>query len=256
VVNYNTAELVAVMSARALKDGQVVFAGAGMPLLAAIAAQKMHAPTLTILFEGGSVSPRIEIGKMPASTNEARATYGSVMTPSITDMLLFCQRGFVDVGFLGGAQIDKFGNLNTSYIGDLENPDVRLPGSGGANDIASCTDFIVSTHHEKRRFVEKVDFITSPGSLYGGQSRREAGLRGNGCSQVITHLGILEVDVRRGELILAAVHPGVDPREAVENTGWNLIVSENLRETEPPTKEELKLFRSLDPEMNYLKTKD
>lgn len=241
------------MSARALKDGQVVFAGAGLPLLSAIAAQKMHAPTLTILFEGGTIAPQIEIGKLPASTNEARAAYKGVMFPSITDMLLYCQRGFVDVGFLGGAQIDKYGNINTSYIGEVQRPKVRLPGSGGANDIASCTNVLIATHHEKRRFVEKVDFITSPGNLQGGDSRQKAGLLGNGVLKVITHLGILGFDAVQREMILEAVHPGVTVDDVRANTGWDLKVADNLYVTEPPTEKELALFRSLDPDRKYLK---
>lgn len=256
MVSYNTAELVAVMAARALKDGQVVFAGAGMPLLSSIAAQKMHAPTLTILFEGGVIAPDIQPGKLPASTNEAKSAYGGVMFPMITDMLLFCQRGFVDVGFLGGAQIDKYGNINTSYIGDWRNPKVRLPGSGGANDIASCTNVIITSHHEKRRFVEKVDFITSPGNLEGGDSRTQAGLLGNGVSCVVTHLGILGFDSVQGEMVLKAVHPGVTVEEVKANTGWDLLVADDLEITEPPTKEELEIFRSLDPDCRYLKAKE
>ena len=148
--NYNTAELVAVMSARFLEDGKIVFGGAGMPLVSCILAQKMHAPTLTILFEGGVIGPHVEIGKMPPSTNEQRAAKQANMLLSITDILLLQQRGFVDYGFLGGAQIDMYGNLNSSFIGDADNPKVRLPGTGGANDIASlASKILVAMHHEK-----------------------------------------------------------------------------------------------------------
>jgi len=254
-MDYDPTEIMAVCAARALKDGQVVFAGAGVPIIASLAAQKLHAPSLTILFEVGAVAPIVEIGRIPSSANESRSAYGSVMLPSTTETLLFCQRGFVDVGFLGGAQIDRYGNLNSSIIGSWERPKVRMPGSGGANDIASCTNFLVVTWHEKKRFVEKVDFITGPGYLQGGDSRREAGLVGGGPLQVITHLGILGFDPERREMVLKAVHPGVDPQEARENTGWDLKIADDLVVTEPPTEEELDVFRRLDPERRFLKMK-
>jgi|SRR5680860_278991 len=252
---YDSVEIMAVSAARALKDGQVVFAGAGMPLIAAVAAQKMHAPSLTILFEVGAVAPIVEIGRIPSSANESRSAYGSVMFPTTTETLLFCHRGFVDVGFLGGAQIDKYGNLNSSIIGSWDNPKLRLPGSGGANDIASCTRFMVVTLHEKRRFVDKVDFITSPGYLQGGESRREAGLTVGGPLKVISNLGILGFDSEKGEMVLEAVHPGVTSEEVCENTGWDLLIADDLKVTEPPTSEELELFRLLDPERRFLKVK-
>jgi glutaconate CoA-transferase subunit B len=255
VTNYDPTEIMAVLAARALKDGQVVFAGAGVPIVSSLAAQKLHAPSLTILFEVGAVAPIVEIGRIPSSANESRSAYGSVMLPSTTETLLFCQRGFVDVGFLGGAQIDKYGNLNTSIIGKWDHPKVRMPGSGGANDIASSTHFLIVTWHEKMRFVEKVDFITSPGYLQGGNSRSEAGLVGGGPLQVITHLGILGFDPDLKEMVLTSVHPGVDPKEVKANTGWDLKVSPDLSVTVPPTEEELDLFRRLDPERRFLKVK-
>ena len=172
--NYNTAEMVCIMSARFLEDGKIVFGGAGMPLISCILAQKLHAPRLTILFEGGVIGPHVEVGKMPPSTNEQRAARRANMLLSITDILLLQQRGYVDYGFLGGAQIDMYGNLNSSFIGDPDKPKVRLPGTGGANDIASlASKILVAMHHEKKRFVEKVDFITTPGYLQGGETPEE-----------------------------------------------------------------------------------
>src|SRR5574341_1122375 len=169
--DYNTAELVADMSPRFLQDGKIVFGGAGLPLVSCVLAQKMHAPRLTILFEGGVIGPHVEISKIPPSTNESRCARKANMLLSITDVLLLQQRGYVDYGFLGGAQIDQFGNLNSSFIGDPERPKVRLPGTGGANDIASlASKILVSMHHEQKRFVEKVDFVTSPGYLAGGDT--------------------------------------------------------------------------------------
>ncbi len=161
--NYTASELLAVMSARLLKEGQIVFAGVGIPLLAATLAQRTHAPGLTILFEGGVIGPFIVPGELPPSTNEQRCARRANMVMPITDVLLLLQRGYVDVGFMGGAQIDRHGNLNSSFIGDADNPKVRLPGTGGGNDISSLTQMIVAMKHEKRRFVDKVDYRHEPG---------------------------------------------------------------------------------------------
>ena len=249
---YNTAELVTVMSARALEDGKIVFGGAGMGLISCILAQKTHAPKLTILFEGGVIGPHIEPGKLPPSTNEQRAARRGNMLLSITDVLLLQQRGYVDYGFLGGAQIDQYGNLNSSFIGDPDRPKVRLPGTGGANSIASlASKILVSMHHEKKRFVERVDFITSPGYLQGGDSREKAGLTEGGAYKVITHLGILGFDEGSRRMRLEALHPGASVEEVKERTGFELIISEELPYTEPPTEEELRILRELDPEQRY-----
>ena len=254
MTDYTPAELTVVIGSRSLQDGQIVFVGAGLPLLAAVHAQHLHAPTLSILFEVGGVAPQVRIGSLPRSTNEARSVRRSVATPATIDMMLFLQRGLVDVGFLGGAQIDKHGNLNSSVIGTLEKPIVRLPGSGGANDIASSANkvFIIS-YHEKRRFVEKVDFITSPGFLDGGRSREETGLLGGGVEKVITNLGILEFDKETRAMKLVAVHPGVSVKEAQEKTGFELAIADDLQVTTPPSGQELKLLRALDPECRFLK---
>ena len=155
-----------------------MFAGIGVPLLAATLAQQQFAPHLTILFEGGTIGPRIVPGELPPSTNEQRCTRYANMVLPITDVLLLLQRGYVDVGFMGGAQIDRFGNLNSSFIGDADNPKTRLPGTGGGNDISSLTNMIVAMKHEKRRFVADVDFITSPGWIKGEEVARRGGPAG------------------------------------------------------------------------------
>src|SRR5438876_7995151 len=173
--NYTAAELLTILSARQLSDGQVVFAGVGIPLLAATLAQRLRCPGLTILFEGGVIGAFIEPGKLPPSTNDQRCTKRANMVLGSADVLLLLQRGYVDVGFMGGAQIDQYGNLNSSFIGDPSRPKTRLPGTGGGNDISSLTSMIVAMRHEKRRFVEKVDFVTSPGWLSGEGSPRSAG---------------------------------------------------------------------------------
>ncbi len=255
--SYNTAELVTVMSARVLEDGKIVFGGAGMPLVSCILAQKTHAPRLTILFEGGVIGPHVEAGKLPPSTNEQRAARRANMLLSITDILLLQQRGYVDYGFLGGAQIDQFGNLNSSFIGDPDNPKVRLPGTGGANDIASlASKILVAMHHEKKRFVERVDFITTPGYLQGGDSREKAGLKAGGVHKVITHLGIFGFDEKSRRMRLDALHPGATVEEVVERTGFEMIIPKKVPYTQAPTTEELRILRELDPDQRYTRPKE
>ncbi|MFL5266183.1 MAG: CoA-transferase subunit beta [Stellaceae bacterium] len=244
-------ELLAVMSARLLADGQVVFAGVGIPLLAATLAQRLHAPGLTILFEGGTIGAFVEPGKLPPSTNEQRCTRRANMVLGSTDVLLLLQRGYVDIGFMGGAQIDRYGNLNSSFIGNPESPATRLPGTGGGNDIASLTQMIVAMKHEKRRFVERVDYITSPGFLVGGDTRRSSGLITGGMYRVVTDLGIFGFEEHSKRMQLLALHPGVTADHVQANTGFELLVAPDLEVTEPPTEEELRVLRHLDPDRLY-----
>src|SRR5436305_9637757 len=188
---HTASEMLAILSARQLKEGQVVFAGVGVPLLAATLAQRLRCPGLTILFEGGVIGAFVEPGKLPPSTNDQRCTKRANMVLGSAEVLLLLQRGYVDIGFMGGAQIDKYGNLNSSFIGDPEHPKTRLPGTGGGNDIASLTRMIVTMRHEKRRFVENVDFVTSPGWLRGGGTRESGGLSAGGTYRVVTDLAVL-----------------------------------------------------------------
>lgn len=251
-LDYNTAELVAIMSSRFLEDGKIVFGGAGMPLISCILAQKLHAPALTILFEGGVIGPHVQIGKLPPGTNEQRAARRANMLLSITDILLLQQRGYVDYGFLGGAQIDQYGNLNSSFIGDADNPKVRLPGSGGANDIASlASKILVAMHHEKKRFVEKVDFITTPGYLQGGTNRKDAGLLTGGTYKVITHLGIFGFEKESKRMCLETLHPRTTIEEVKERTGFEMVIPDKIEYTTEPTAEELRVLRELDPDKKY-----
>src|SRR5215813_9282319 len=229
--SHTAAELLTVLSARQLSDGQVVFAGVGIPILAATLAQRLHAPGLTILFEGGIIGAFIEPGKLPPSTNEQRCARRANMVLGSTDVLLLLQRGYVDVGFMGGAQIDQYGNLNSSFIGDPQRPATRLPGTGGGNDIASLTQMIVAMKHEKRRFVNRVDFVTSPGFLSGADSRREAGLIAGGMYRVVTDLGILGFEKRSKRMELQALHAGVTTRQVQENTGFELLTARDLAVT-------------------------
>jgi glutaconate CoA-transferase subunit B len=249
--NYTASELLAVMSARLLLDGQIIFAGVGIPLLAATLAQRVHAPSLTILFEGGVIGPFIVPGELPPSTNEQRCTRKANMVLPITDVMLLLQRGYIDVGFMGGAQIDRYGNLNSSFIGDPEQPKIRLPGTGGGNDISSLTNMIVAMKHEKRRFVPEVDFITSPGFLGGGTSRADAGLVSGGMFRVVTDLAIMGFDEQSKEMKVLSLHEGVSNEQVQDNTGFDLAFDDTVQTTQAPAPEELAVVRELDPESLY-----
>src|ERR687891_1696675 len=248
------AELLAVMGARQLRDDTTVFAGVGVPLLAAALAQQRHAPRLTMVIEGGIIGPQVKPGRLPISTNEMRAGHRAQMLPGITDTFLFAQRGFLDYGFMGGAQIDQHGNINTSVVGsDYWKPKVRLPGTGGANDIASlCREVIILTAHEKRRFVARVDFVTSPAWLPRDGARRRAGLLFGGVSRVVTTLGILGFDPDTRRMRIEAIHPGVTVEQVRDNTGFDLVEAERVAVTAPPTEDELAMLRALDPERRFL----
>ena len=249
--NYTASELLAVMSARLLLDGQIIFAGVGIPLLAATLAQRVHAPSLTILFEGGVIGPFIVPGELPPSTNEQRCTRKANMVLPITDVMLLLQRGYIDIGFMGGAQIDRYGNLNSSFIGDPEQPKIRLPGTGGGNDISSLTNMIVAMKHEKRRFVPEVDFITSPGFLGGGTSRADAGLVSGGMFRVVTDLAIMGFDEQSKEMKVLSLHEGVSNEQVQDNTGFDLAFDDTVQTTQAPAPEELAVVRELDPESLY-----
>ena len=247
-------ELLAVMGARELRNDTTVFTGVGAPMMASVLAQRTHAPRLTMMVEGGVIGPTWKPGELPISTNEMRAAYRAQMLPGITDAFLLAQRGFFDVGFIGGAQIDRHGNLNTSAIGGYARPKVRLPGSGGANDIISlCREVMILTVHEKRRFTERVDFVTSPGYLAGGDdaARRRAPLRrvSRGWSPRSASSGSTP-DSRRMQLL--ALHPGATVEQVRENTGFDVLVSPTLTTTKPPTDEELSILRMLDPKRQFI----
>ena len=246
-------ELLAVMGARELRDNQTVFTGVGTPMLASVLAQHLHAPRLTMVVEGGIVGPQWKPGWLPISTNEMRASYHAQMLPAITDVFLMAQRGFLDVGFIGGAQIDRYGNLNTSAIGGYARPKVRLPGSGGANDIISlCRSVIILTAHERRRFVETVDFITSPGHLTGGDSRRRSGLLWGGVSRVVTTLALFGFEPVSRRMRIEAVHAGVTVEEVRAQTPFELLVADHVATTAPPGEDELAVLRALDPARQFL----
>jgi glutaconate CoA-transferase, subunit B len=239
-------ELIAVTASRLLSDHRVVFAGVGMPLLASALARRRQAPDLTIVLEGGIIGTTLLPGHLPVSTNEMRAAFGAQMLTDVTDIFLFAQRGYFDYGFLGAAQVDMFGNINTSIIGDIDSPDVRLPGSGGANDIISlCNETFIVTTHELRRFVPRVDFVTSPGYLSGGDSRAEAGLILGKVGCVITDLALMDFEPTSRRMRLSALQFGVEAAQVQAQTGFELLVSDDVEVLPPPLPEELEIYRNL-----------
>ena len=234
-------------ASRLLRDHRVVFAGVGVPLLASVLARRRQAPDLTIVLEGGIIGPSMLAGKLPISTNEMRAARHAAMLTPIADVFLLAQRGFLHYGFLGAAQIDVHGNINTSFIGPVARPRVRLPGTGGANDIASlCNEVLIVTTHEPRRFVERVDFVTSPGHLAGGDAREKAGLISGGPSTVVTDLALLDFEPESRRMRLRALQPGVGVDEVRARTGFELLVHPELDELRPPDDEELRILRELE----------
>jgi glutaconate CoA-transferase subunit B len=252
-MEYTAAELMTVNSARLLRDGDVVFVGVGIPNLACNLARRTHAPNLRMVYEAGVIGARP--ARLPLSIGDPTLVSGAVGVCSMYDIFtLYLQRGYIDVGFLGGAQIDQFGNINATVIGDYHHPKVRLPGSGGSMEISAWANrCYIMTPHQKRRFPARVDFCTSAGFLTGRAARQAAGVRGSGPQAVVTNLGILEPD-ENGELVLAALHPGATVAEARANTGWELKISPALRITSPPTVDELRMLRDeLDPQGIYLK---
>lgn len=252
-MNYSSAELMIINAARLLRDGDVVFVGVGQPNLACNLAKRTHAPNLVMIYEAGVIGA--EPARLPLSIGDPTLVSGSLSVVSMYDIFAnYLQRGNVDVGFMGGAQIDKFGNINATVIGGYDHPRVRLPGSGGSQEIAAWANrCYIMTPHQKRRFPEKVEFMTSAGFITGRQDRQAAGLRGAGMLAVVTDIGLMEPDPS-GEMILTALHPGKTVEEATENTGWQLKTALQIRQTEPVTEKELVILRTqLDPTGIYLK---
>ena len=249
---YTASELMTINAARLLRDGDVVFVGVGLPNLACNLAHRTHAPNLMMIYEAGVIGAHP--ARLPLSIGDPTLPSGALSVCSMYDIFtLYLQRGNVDVGFLGGAQIDRFGNINATVIGEYAHPKVRLPGSGGSMEIAAWANrCYIITPHQKRRLPERVDFCTSAGFLSSKAERQASGVRGGGPQAVITDLGILEPE-ENGELTLTALHPNCTVEQARENTGWNLKVSDNLRVTEALGEAELRILREeLDPGRIYL----
>jgi len=247
---YNLMELMVCVASRQLEDGRTAVIGTGMPLAAAMLAQKTTAPHLVIMFEAGSAAP--ELIKLPISVADSYTQTRALLHSSMDEIMEACQRGMVDYTFLGGAQIDMYGNINTSMIGtDYQHPRVRLPGSGGANDLASlCWKTLVITPHDKRRFVERLDFLTTPGYLTGPGAREKAGLPpGNGPYKVISTLALMGYDPSSKRMKVESLHPGASKQDVIDNTGFEMLFAESIPITLEPTDEELHVLREeVDPE--------
>ena len=246
-VKYSTIELMACVAARILEDRKSVFVGTGLPMIAAMLAQRTHAPNLLIVFEAGGIGPQIPV--LPISVGDSRTFYRAVAASSMHDVMMLAQAGWIDYGFLGAAQIDMYGNINTTVIGPWEKPKVRLPGSGGANDVGSlCNRTIILMRQDARRFVERVNYITTPGYLTGPSAREKAGLpEGSGPYRVITQLGVYGFDEETKRMKLLSVHPGVTIDDIKANSQFEILIPEEISTTEPPTKEELKILHEIDP---------
>lgn len=246
---YTSTELMICAAAAALEDGRTVAVGTGLPCAAAMLAQKTHAPNLVICFEAGGFAPILPT--MPISVGDSTTFHKAVLATSMADIMQFCQRGMIDYTFLSGAQIDPFGNLNSTMIGtDYAKPKVRLPGSGGANDLASmCWRTLIVMKHDAKKFVPKLDFLTTPGYLTGSGAREQAGLpTGTGPHRVISDLAIMDFEPDSKRMRLLSLHPGKTLEQVKAATGFELLVGDGLTETPPPTDGQLLVLRTqVDP---------
>ncbi len=249
---YNLTELMAVMAARQIRNGEIVFAGTGLPMLGAMLAQRTHAPDCVILFEAGTMDSKLD--HLPMSVGDPRNMRRAALAAGLNEIFSYVlQAGYVDVGFISGAQFDRYGNINATAIGDYHRPQVRFPGSGGSGDIACLAKrTVIMARHEKRRFVERVDYITSPGWLEGGDSRQRAGLVWGGPDVIVTTMGIIRFRPDTKEAYLESYHPGLTAEAVAAETGFVLDVS-NAVPGQPPTAEELRILREeVDPERIFL----
>jgi len=250
MADYNTMELMICVASRELEDGRTAGVGTGAPCAAAMLAQKVGSPNLVIMFEAGGISPLLP--EMPISVGDSRTIYKAVMATSMGEIMETCCRGFVDYTFLGGAQIDMFGNLNSTKIGgEHQKPKVRLPGSGGANDFASfCWRMMGMTPQDSRRFVEKLDFVTTPGWIKGGNSRYEAGLPLNtGPYKIITNMAVMDFEPESKRMRVVSINPGYSFKDVQDNCGFELLQAAKITETKAPTETELRILREeVDPQ--------
>lgn len=246
---YNLIELMVCTAAHQLEDGKTAVIGTGMPLAAAMLAQKTTAPNLILMFEAGGVAPQLV--QLPISVADSYTQTGALAHGSMDLIMEMCQRGMVDYTFLGCAQIDRYGNINTSLIGtDYQRPKARLPGSGGANDLASfCWKTLVITPHDKRRFVSRLDFLTTPGYLTGPGAREHAGLPpSTGPHKVITTMAVMGFHPESKRMQVQSLHPGIKKEDVIANTGFELLFADTLTTTPEPSDEELSILRKqVDP---------
>lgn len=241
---YTPREIMTIMAAREIKNGDIVFSGTGISMLAAMAAKNINAPDSVIFFETGAMDSLLE--ELPFAVADPRIMYWAAANSRLTDAFATMQNpitGKKVIAILGAAQIDSYGNLNTTCIGDYFSPDIRFSGSGGGCDVTSfvprCIAFM---QHEKRKFVKHLDYLTSPGQLKGKNSRKNAGLRPGGVSVVVTNLGVMRFDRETGRMYLDKFYPGITPEKIIENTGFDMEVSK-ASPADPPTQTELKILR-------------
>ena len=251
-MDFTREELMAVAATREIGDGEVAIIGTGLPMIAAYLAKKTHAPRSCLFFESGIIGAFPK--ELAIGVGDFRLLSNCVKASGLYYALSLIQGGYVDLGFLGAAEIDPYGNINSTVIGDYSHPKVRLPGSGGANDIASLAKrVVVIVPHEKRKFPSQCHYITTPGYLDGPEGRKSAGLPGGGPTRVITNLAIMGFDSDSKRMQIESIHPGVSLDEVQENTGFELLVSKTLTETQAPSEEQLHLLRNIiDPEGVYI----
>ncbi|MBN1810326.1 MAG: 3-oxoacid CoA-transferase [Anaerolineae bacterium] len=245
---YTLAELLACVAARLLEDGRAVFVGTGLPMIATMLAQRTHAPNILIIFEAGGIGPQVPV--LPISVGDSRTFHKAVAASSMHDVMSAAQAGYVDYAFLGAAAMDAYGNLNTTVIGEWEHPKVRLPGSGGANDLGSFCwrTLYVMRNQSRRTFMEHLDFVTTPGWLGGPGEREKAGLpAGCGPYRVITQLGVYGFDEATKRLALLSLHPGVTVDEVRANSAFEILIPEHVPVTDPPTREDQRILHEIDP---------
>jgi glutaconate CoA-transferase subunit B len=244
---YSPEEMMVVAASRFLEPDDVVFIGIGLPSKAANLARMTHAPELSMIYESGTLDTKPTV--LPLSIGDPELSRTAKAVVSVPEMFNYwLQGGWIRTGFLGAAQIDRFANLNSTVIGDYRKPKVRLPGAGGAPEIASfCHRTLVLLRQNPRTFVEKLDFMTTVGMLDGGMSRQDLNVPGHGPQAVITDLGILEPDTESGELVLTHIHPGVKAEAAIEASSWPLKVAEEPMRTEEPSEKDLEILRALVP---------
>ncbi len=248
MADYSDNEMMALSAGRFIRNGDIVFAGTGLSILAATAAKRIYAPKAVIFFETGGIDPSLE--EIPMAVADLRVMSGSCLNSGLIESFsIVGSRKLRTVAFLGAAQIDRYGNLNTTVIGDYHRPKTRFSGSGGACDAAAFASGVITfMQHEKRRFVEQLDYLTSVGWYKGGNSRRQLGLRRGGPIAVVTNLGVMKFDEDTKEMYVAERYPGIPVERIVENTGFPIDGSRAV-ESAPPTGEELRVLRKeVDPQ--------
>ncbi len=247
MADYTSTELLACAASHVLEDKKSIFVGTGLPMIAAMLAQRTHAPGLLIVFEAGGIGPQVPV--LPISVGDSRTVHRAIVASSMNECMSASQAGYIDFGFLGGAQIDMYGNLNTTVIGEHSNPKIRLPGSGGANDVGSLAQrTIIIMKQDRQKFVKKLDFLTTPGYLQGGESRDKAGLpSGTGPHRVISQYAIFDFEPISKRMRVYSLHPGVELATVLDNSDFEILPPTEIRITPAPTQEELAMLQKIDP---------